>query len=191
MLPVDIATGSVLVVGEASAWTWGPETFVAIGTIGLAVVTGCLAAATLWVASETRAVARGTQSEILAQFRPVLAVIEGRYMDHLLTPQAGILVKAADLIITVNNCGQGPALATRIGLDFDPNPPAPDQHTGTAIPPGTYRAWQWQSATASFPKAVTGWITYRDLADTEYRTTFTLHRDGGAGGVTQQQVTRL
>jgi hypothetical protein len=95
----------VLIETAAHPWEIGWDTFVAIGTILLAVFTWRLAARTRQLAAETAADQR-------AQWRPVLMPHHNtpEELDHgNPTPALKFKRVAEDLSVYVRNAGRGPA----------------------------------------------------------------------------------
>src|SRR5947207_1820977 len=75
---------TTVVIPETSAWAFGWEALVALGTIGLALATTVLA----W---STRRVAQATQAEISASWRPVLTLVDSTWEDRRpWTPEPGV-----------------------------------------------------------------------------------------------------
>jgi hypothetical protein len=92
--PYDLAV-------EVSAWNFGPETFVALGTLLLAAGTGLLA----W---STRRLATESAREVQAQSRPIIFPQE----DSLEISVDGGNRRKVDMVI--RNVGAGPALDVKI-----------------------------------------------------------------------------
>jgi len=81
-------------------WVWGGwSIFVALGTIGLAVVTVTLVGA-------TRVLARNSAAAIKAEWRPVVIVRERSPADDT----APIVIGEKTLTVMIENVGRGPAL---------------------------------------------------------------------------------
>lgn len=80
----------------ASEWTFGWEALVALGTIGLAL-------GTAWLAWTTRIVARATQAEVSATWRPVV-------LPAALSIGSERKPPGAYVHLSLRNVGAGPAL---------------------------------------------------------------------------------
>lgn len=82
---------------ETSAWAFGWEALVAIGTL-------LLATATVVLALVTRRVATATKDEVASQSRPVLLPCEIDLLDA-----QGIRVTDEEIVLRIRNGGKGPA----------------------------------------------------------------------------------
>jgi hypothetical protein len=94
-----------------------------------AVATLVLAAGTVYLAWSTRKVARGTQAEVLAQWRPVLLPSP----DAADRKSVGYSIDEGRLFVKVRNAGRGPALFIRARLD--PGGFSPDNWSLGALAP--------------------------------------------------------
>jgi hypothetical protein len=107
---------------EMSAWTWGWEALVALGTIALAGVTAFLAFQTRRLASDTQRLAGETKNlaadtkqvaenealELRAEWQPVLVPAQ-----HDGVPLTYSAEPTIELIARIRNDGRGPALFVR------------------------------------------------------------------------------
>jgi hypothetical protein len=150
-------------VGVTHPWEFGWEALVAIGTIGLATVTGYLA----WT---TRGLARETAAEVAAQSRPVL--IPGERLNYRLT--SGVIE------VPVRNVGGGPALFVR--TEMDPGGGTADVWNLGAMAPGDEQILRFTTYDFEPHKQVL--IDYRDMSGRQFSSAIVLERlnDGRQGG---------
>jgi hypothetical protein len=161
---------------HVSAWEFGWNALVALGTLGLAIGTVGLAIATYLVARRTKDVATATQQEIAADWRPVLLLdVHRRTSTGNLVPAIGVTNDGVD--ITITNCGRGPALDVSATLLF-----ADGENSATesrvAIAPGSSYSFYWES---DDPSEIDddeikqmGRVSYADLTYAGYETTFAI-----------------
>jgi hypothetical protein len=180
-------------VATSSAWEFGWEALVAIGTLGLALATAVLA----W---STRRVAQATQAELSASWRPVLMLVDSTWRDRrpwtavpgvtYLPGDTRSLVVSDDLVrITIVNVGRGPAIGVTLRLDLS------DEHAwlepdGRAIPAGEPAVFDIRrEEKRTFPSGMKGAIRYADLTDTTFVTRFEIAQHGTRGAVVLSQKT--
>lgn len=168
--------GAIYWFSDQGPWAFGWEALVAIGTIGLALATAFLAWTTRKVARETRDVAKATQSEILADWRPVLLVEETR-PDSEGNLWPAINVREDGASISVTNCGRGPALDVQVELRFDGDNIVGEPQR-VAIAPGASKLLYWIASVGQTEETIEvtqmGRLSYCDLAYSGYQTTFAI-----------------
>jgi hypothetical protein len=145
-----------LIVNVHSAgFELGWDTFVALGTIGLAIFTAVLA----W---QTRKLAGDTASDIAAQFRPILVP----YSYPGQTPPVIYNDANRTLFVTFQNVGNGPAL--RAVAVAQPGGTSPEPWASAVIPVGQEPPIRLEfrgiPVSAGEPIVVT--LSYSDVADT-------------------------
>jgi hypothetical protein len=161
----------------ASAWSFGWEALVAIGTLSLAAVTLALVLA-------TRSLARQASAAIRAEWRPVL-LVRGRVPAEVRGHQRGIAYNEGTLSIFVENVGRGPALDVQAELpDFGLPGPGYGVPEGampaaggmstryyTAIAPGDLVAYTWESL-GNVRHRISGSFSYTDMSGGFHSTSF-------------------
>jgi hypothetical protein len=146
-------------------WGFGWEALVALGTLVLAL-------ATFYLALRTSTLAKASEAEMRAQWRPV--ILPGS--DS--TPERAIVYDDSEgsLHMRVRNAGRGPALFIRTHLE-----PGAGQEPGGISPErwsfGALAAGDEREVTFGTPKIETLsqlLFDYRDLADRTYSTSVTI-----------------
>jgi len=99
-------------VAIIASFEWGWDTFVAVGTLGLAAFTAILA-------RSTRALAAATGEDQRAHWRPVVIVAEDTRVSCVSEGQDG---HGHVLLVSVRNVGRGPAFAVQAQLRFGEQP---------------------------------------------------------------------
>jgi hypothetical protein len=188
---LDASSSQVVIV--AGVFGWSPETWTAVGTLTLALVTVALALATVKLAFESRDEAR-------ANWRPVLVPAETENAVALSHEGASATILEAHnaLSLNVRNVGRGPALSVNASLVWG-RPPA-DKYAplgspgsgGKAEPEDaviapdqdlelTWSAWGLRELRDRKMGAI-GTIRYKDVTETVYTTEiyiyFWLDQDG-------------
>jgi len=100
-----------------ASWGLGWDTFVALGTLALAVATGGLAFVTWKLSDSASAEARG-------QVRPVLVPGIGRGVVGNPKTSSALLHTDRRLFVNIRNVGTGPALFVRVALEPTGNSPS-------------------------------------------------------------------
>jgi hypothetical protein len=140
-------------------WEWGWETFVAIGTV-------LLGAATVGLAWSTRALAKASEADLLAQWRPAIL--------PALDPMSGRAIEYFDptgfLLVRIRNAGRGPAHYIRTTID--PLGVSPENWSLAALAPGDEQLLEFR--TPKIESAIQLLFDYRDLADRTYSTSITV-----------------
>lgn len=142
-----------------SAWTFGWEALVALGTLGLAGATAFLA----WL---TRRVAAASAADVRAQWRPVLL------------PGEGPVVVAASrdgVKVPIRNAGRGPALFVRTTLD--PLGASPENWSLGAVAPGDEVELTFRNVHVSGPHYQV-LLDYRDISSRMFSTAIVLDLQG-------------
>lgn len=152
-------------LADTSAWAFGWEALVAIGTLLLAVGTAYLAWSTRAVARKTRDLAVQTAADVQAQWRPVLvpAVDEPPMIER--EPNGPFVLRA-----TVQNTGRGPALFVRIL--HDPSNNSPENWSLGALSPGEHVRLEFRNVAHLAMSQLL--IDYRDLTRNDYSTAIVL-----------------
>jgi hypothetical protein len=153
-------------------WEFGWEALVAIGTIGLTLVTAYLAAT-------TRRVAKATLAEVSSQWRPVLAPA-AQFKEGTSDAQDARQVFAFEqfgyyppfLTIWIRNVGRGPALFVR--AEVDPEQSTPETSSPAEVAPGDEVRLGFRNVAelgqASEDEAKQVLLDYRDLAGRSFST---------------------
>jgi hypothetical protein len=140
-------------------WEWGWEAFVAIGTV-------LLAAATVGLAWSTRGLAKASEAELRAQWRPVILPALDPLSRRAITydGQEGLLH------VRVRNAGRGPAHHVRVTID--PLQVSPEHWSLGALAVGDEQGLRFR--TAKIESTIQLLVDYRDLADRTYATSITV-----------------
>lgn len=156
-------------IGEASAWAFGWEALVAIGTLGLGAATTWLAINTRSVARETRDLAIQTSADVQAQWRPLIVPdqnkppsVNTKGLPEGMTPYV--------LVVSIWNAGRGPALFVRI--QHDPSGNSPDNWSLGSLSQGERVSLRIQGVAHLAMSQLL--IDYRDLAGRSYSTAIVL-----------------
>ena len=143
----------------ATAWQFGWEALVAIGTLAFAAVT-------LFLVLSTRRVAQASAADMRAQWRPVLLPGSG-LIAHKPTEQW--------LRLPIRNAGRGPALFVRTLLD--PLNISPDNWSLGALAPGDEVELTFSNVLVSGPHYQL-LLDYRDLSGRLHSTAIVLDIQG-------------
>jgi len=138
---------------------WGWEAFVAIGTVLLAL-------ATVGLAWSTNTLARASEVELRAQWRPVILPALDPLSRRALTydRQEGLLH------VRIRNAGRGPAHYVRVTIE--PLQVSPELWSLGALAVGDHQDLRFR--TPRIESTVQLLIDYRDLADRTYATSITV-----------------
>jgi hypothetical protein len=163
----------------ASAWSLGWDAVVAVGIIALAGMTA-------WLAWTTRRVVAAAGDDVRAEWRPVLLLeqFRGSNVGSLLPV---VYVQDDSVGVTIRNTGRGPALEVSPVIQIAGVRIEALNHR-LAIPPGGTEAVVWNGVLLGDADAVAGHVTYTDLADKRYRTSFLLRRHDPLDAVEWQRV---
>ncbi|WP_267242275.1 hypothetical protein [Streptomyces sp. PR69] len=153
---------------EIDPWAWG---WVSIGTLSAAFATVVLAAVTFHLVRRTKDIAKASEADLKAQWRPVLVpTLEDPELAH------DSDAKLLSLVVRIRNVGRGPALYVRAQVE---TPPANDP--GGVSPqhwsPGTLAPDDAQELVFRLPKVpefAQLLLDYRDLADNTHGTSVTI-----------------
>jgi hypothetical protein len=158
---------------RASAWDFGWEALVAIGTL-------CLATGTFWLALTTSKLAQATAQEVQAQWRPALVPgIRGTPGTPQATSPLAYDQENSRLYVSVRNAGRGPALFVRTLLHPENN--SPDHWSLGAISPGDEVQLRI-SGVYSFDAPKQLLLDYRHLSGRRYASALVLDVVKGQGG---------
>lgn len=149
----------------ASAWTFGWEALVALGTLLLAGATAYLAWNTRSVADQTRDLAIQTAADVQAQWRPVVVPVQD--MAPSLSGKGypeGTLPFV--LSVAISNAGRGPALFVRV--QHDPSGNSPENWSLGSLSPGERKRLVFHGISHTAMSQLL--IDYRDLAGRMYST---------------------
>jgi hypothetical protein len=147
-----------------SAWAFGWDALVAIGTL-------CLAGVTLWLVITTRRLARSTSDEVRAQWRP--AILPGRQGAD---PAIDFNEAEHRLRVRVRNAGSGPALYIRTHLE--PGSTSPDHWSLAALGPDDEVVLTFTGVYQN-PTPAQLLFDYRDLGGRQYSSELVIDEVGG------------
>ena len=167
-------------VPDAGVWTFGWDALVAIGTIGLALVTGYLAWQTRGSVREIRNEAAAIGRQVGLEREQLVAMHRPLVYPHASTAWVNKLalgVPNPDILL--RNTGSGPAYNIEGGLCWRDGPGGPSPLTPLALGAGeeAYASVLGQGIEVNWDAAV-GYVKYRDLSDIEWQTHFRYHVDG-------------
>ncbi|MCX4429606.1 hypothetical protein [Streptomyces mirabilis] len=158
-----------------SAWAWGWDALVAIGTGILAVSTGGLALFTASLASRTRRLADEGAEDQRAQWRPLLLPVYPEMKNGDYSLRQG--TKA--LYVGLQNAGRGPALHVRIEIEVVGTPerfiPLAIGPLGALAPNGEVELAFPITDLRSDAQIL---CDYRDVANREYSSSITINFSG-------------
>lgn len=149
-----------------SAFTWGWDSLVAIGTLALA-------AGTAWLAWQTRAMARASRDDERAQWRPALAPSQTGDVEYDDT--------SGQMAFEVRNVGRGPAFGIGAQLRSGKRPLGASHPSGpgraTALAPGesfTLRCRITDPDRRIRGMVIEAEISYYDITERWHRSIFTV-----------------
>jgi hypothetical protein len=143
---------------------FGWEALVALGTLLLAL-------STFYLALRTSTLAKASEAEVRAQWRPV--ILPGSDSS----PERAIVYddNEGSLHVRVRNAGRGPALYIRTHLEpwgREPSGVSPEHWSLGALAPGDERELRFRTPEIERPSQLL--FDYRDLADRTYSTSVTI-----------------
>jgi hypothetical protein len=152
-----------LVIGvlllAVSPWEFGWEALVAVGTLLLAL-------ATFYLVLRTSALAKSSESDLRAQWRPV--ILPASYPS--LGESVGYDANADLLFVRVQNAGRGPALHVR--TQVEPGGISPDHWSLGSLAVGNEQELWFRTVKPDSTFQVL--FDYRDLANRTYSTSMTV-----------------
>lgn len=179
---------------NVSAWAWGWDALVALGTLLLAAGTGILALFTARLATRTSELAQESAADLRAQWRPfLLPAGDVDSYQHGSTPATqprppsaawdpGVTYsdgnrETREFSVRIRNAGRGPALHVRAQLELAgvTGSFSPQSRALGALSTGDVQVLSFRIP--QFEESAQLLLDYRDLADVPYATSCTITVD--------------
>jgi hypothetical protein len=148
-----------------TAWTFGWNALVAVGTLALAAVTALLALSTRRLARDTARLAEETADEIASSIRPLLVPVAETARTYIVEDPHGLTLR-----MTVRNGGSGPAAFVR--AFHDPSETSPENWSLGSLARG--ESVELVFRVLSYTPTSQVLLDYRDLAGRTYSTAIVL-----------------